>query len=359
MASVPTVNLPGSPMQCPTRARARPGSDLDWLVPMTIAAATQIALWWFAWRMGLARPPLFQVYGILGCTVLVSGGLAVFLFRLIQMMRRRERSPLARSAQWLRENAPRIFMAVLAVQISSAAAAAFAALKSALPSVTPFWLDHGLASAELRLVGIHPWELSHWLFGWATPAVDLVYFSWIFAQMLAFYAILVLKPSPLKTRALVSYSYAWLILGVGGAYLLSSAGPIFYDRIFGGSEFAGLHAALRDAPMAQHAASKLWEAYSLRQIGVASGISAMPSLHVALALWLALILKGSRAAILGWLYFALICLGSVHLGWHYASDGVVGAIGFGLIWRASAACVRSSPMPASEQVATDADSVRS
>ena len=315
-------------------------SDLDWLIPMTIVAGIQIALWWAAWRAGMAGPPLFKMYGLVGYTFLGAIGVTFFLFRLFQMARSREARPMARSADILRANAARILLIVIAVQIFALGSAAFSALKTALPAVNPFWLDPYLASGEEHLAGAAPWLISYRLFGWATPAIDFVYASWLTVQIIVFYSLLLLKPSPLKTQAFVSLALAWLLLGIGGAYLLSSAGPIYYDRIFGGDAFAGLALTLDQAPVAARTSQMLWRAYSLHSNEIASGISAMPSLHVALALWFALVARRTRAAPLAWTYFWLIWLGSVHLGWHYVSDGLVGALGMFGIWRVSEAFVR-------------------
>jgi hypothetical protein len=321
--------------------------DLDWLIPMTIVAAIQVALWAAAWRAGFASAPVFEAHGLLGYTLLAIVGTATFLFRLFQMARSGERNPFARSIEMIRGNASRILIIVLAVQVFTLGSAAFQGLKTGLPSAVPFWMDPYLARGEEWLFGAAPWEFSHRLFGWATPAIDFVYATWLAVQIATFYVLLLLRPSRFKTQALITLSLAWLILGIGGAYLLSSAGPIFYDRVAGGSEFAGLAAALHDAPLALRTSDMLWRAHSLRTNEIASGISAMPSMHVALALWLALILKDTRAAPLGWIYFGLICLGSVHLGWHYASDGIAGALGLLLIWNVAG---RSSPHVSSRGV---------
>ena len=342
MATVPSAGLFEGIRTRWSRSDVRADSDIDWLVPMVVAAIIAIGAWFLVSRMGFASPPMFEVYGLMATTILVVGALGTYLYQLFKMMRRGEQHPLARTGQWLRENLFRVVAALVAVQVSSAAAAAFAALKMAIPGMNPFWLDPYLLAAERALLGMHPWELSHRLLGWATPAIDFVYMSWIFAQIATFYVVLVLKPSPLKTRALVSYSFTWLVLGVLGGYLLSSAGPIYYDRIFGGDTFAALNASLRDAPFALRASELLWNSHDSGAAGIGAGISAMPSLHVAIALWIAMIVRETRFAVLGWVYFALICIGSVHLGWHYASDGLVSVLGFGLIWRASGLCVPSS-----------------
>ena len=67
----------------------------------------------------------------------------------------------------------------------------------------------------------------------------------------------------------------------------------------------------------------------------------MPSLHVATPVLFAL---------LGWrthrwlgvaftIYAAIVLVGSVHLGWHYAVDGYASIIAVPLIWKGSGAAV--------------------
>ena len=78
----------------------------------------------------------------------------------------------------------------------------------------------------------------------------------------------------------------------------------------------------------------LWDNYQNNKVGMGSGISAMPSMHVATATLMALFgWQYSRiAGIVLTLYALVIFIGSVHLGWHYALDGYVGALGAALVW---------------------------
>ena len=70
----------------------------------------------------------------------------------------------------------------------------------------------------------------------------------------------------------------------------------------------------------------------------------MPSLHVAIALWVALVVRAyiPRAAFLGFAYFALILIGSVLLGWHYSVDGIVSVIIVLVAWRTAAVVTSTS-----------------
>ena len=76
--------------------------------------------------------------------------------------------------------------------------------------------------------------------------------------------------------------------------------------------------------------------------GLGSGITAMPSMHVAMAylFWLG-IRRVSRAG--RWFFFAFfvaIWIGSVHLAYHYAVDGLVSVIATAILWEASGAILR-------------------
>ena len=83
----------------------------------------------------------------------------------------------------------------------------------------------------------------------------------------------------------------------------------------------------------------LWTGYA--NDGVLAGISAMPSMHVATSVLMALY-AGTHARWAGWVmavFALLILLGSVQLGWHYAVDGYAGALIAWGAWRIGLAVV--------------------
>ena len=86
----------------------------------------------------------------------------------------------------------------------------------------------------------------------------------------------------------------------------------------------------------------LWAYYTEGGLTYGSGIAAMPSLHVSIALLnMLLAYRFSRAA--GHVFagfFAMILLGSVHLGWHYAADGYLSIITTLIIWWGTGYAIR-------------------
>ena len=300
---------------------------------MAMVAVVELVVWLMMYGAGLARSPLVAQYNIVEVIGFAGALIPFFLWHLLKLFRQGEAWPAKRMLRAL--DPARVAAIVLATLLGSITAGAFSALKAAIPLVVPFYLDPALGGFERAIFGTDPWRISHAMLGWATPFIDRFYLSWLPVMLVAFNLVLLSKPSSLKTRSLIAYVVMWPAVGTIGSYLLSSAGPIFQDALFGGQ--SGLIAALEREGAAGNlqAYHYLWNAYANRHNALGGGISAMPSMHIAMACWLALTLRGMapRMQWLGWIYMAVIWVGSVHLGWHYVSDGVVGIGGALLVWR--------------------------
>lgn len=223
-------------------------------------------------------------------------------------------------------------------------AVAFSFLKSAIPILNPYSWDALFTRWDyLMHGGIHPWRLMQPLLGYppVTALINFLYNLWY----LIMYVLLMLqvfdtRNPQLRMRYLLSFVLSWIVLGTVGATVLSSMGPCFDAGIAGNAgPYAPLMAYLKQAsasfPIPTLELQKmLWENYQNNGTAVGSGISAMPSMHVAVAVLMALFgWQHSRpAGIALTVYAVVVFIGSIHLAWHYALDGYAGALGAWLIW---------------------------
>jgi hypothetical protein len=202
-------------------------------------------------------------------------------------------------------------------------------LKVMLPLSVGFWADATLAAADHALFFTDPWRVAQFLFGWASALIDKAYVSWAPVKFSLLIFVLSRPEGEAKSRLLITY-FLTVSTCTLAQYLLPSAGPIFYQQLGLGDRFAELPVH----PWVETTREYLWQDY-LRSGGkIGGGISAMPSVHVAVALWIALTVRSyfPRFEVIGFIYFFLILFGSVLLGWHYAVDGIAACLITSLAW---------------------------
>ncbi len=194
----------------------------------------------------------------------------------------------------------------------------FAAWKTSIP---PFTWDATLARWDRALHGTDPYRLlpsSPAL----TLALDRIYLSWHVVHM----GLVVWQTwsgtAETRARFWLAYVLVWIGLGTGLASLMASAGPVFVPELGMGPFLRGW----------TH--EYLWSAVATGTVVLGGGVSAFPSLHIALpvlgacAAW-----KVSRWLALGFAAYATIILvSSVALGWHYAIDGYASMLLVPAIW---------------------------
>ena len=322
----------------------------SWAVPAAIIVAVEyLVAFLIALKVGFHYRIPFAAYAITGASI-ASIGVAVFiLIKLISYATKGEPTP----GRALLFDLPKCAGFVVGTLLVSVQIGVLTWTKIMLPIATPFWADPLLANLDHAIFRIDPWRIAEALFGWAAPLVDTAYITWAPIKFATLIAVLVLPESRTKTRIMVAY---FLIMASAalGQYLLSSAGPIFYARLGLGERFA----ALPVEPWVATTTSYLWRDYLRAGGEIGGGVSAMPSLHVGIALWVALVVRAylPRLALLGFAYFALILVGSILLGWHYAIDGLVAIAIVAVAWRAAAtstsgAFIRSGRAPEASLVA--------
>jgi len=229
----------------------------------------------------------------------------------------------------------------------------FTPFKVMIGHVRGFPYDRTFMELDRALfLGTDPWVVTHALFGGPIPTflLHLAYNMWFVMMWLSvIYFIMRPELARLRARYLTAFLLSWMLVGSLAAYFLASAGPCFYERAFGDGHFRPLMARLHavDAELqafwpglgvhALRLQDILWNSFSAQRELFGGGISAMPSVHVSIAVLMACGAWqiGRRP---GWIMTAFavaIWIGSVHFGWHYALDGIVAAPMTLAIWKLS------------------------
>jgi hypothetical protein len=220
----------------------------------------------------------------------------------------------------------------------------FASFKQTIPLIHDFAWDSRLMRLDYVLhFGHHPWRLLEPILSYPKilRALDLLYMLWFVFLFLSCLWMAWSKNRRLRLCFFVSTLLVWSLVGSGLGTIFSSAGPCYYSQVLPSNEnpFAPLMSRLEEINRSGslYAITNqigLWDA-KLKDTWLSfGGISAMPSVHLAMATVFALLAFNIRKW-LGWIlvgYAALIQVGSVILAWHYAVDGYAGILLAILTW---------------------------
>lgn len=201
--------------------------------------------------------------------------------------------------------------------------------KSMLPHIIPYWADVPLADLDRAVFGRDPWEVFRIE---ALRSAFAATYLWWFPVTFGTLGIIAFSAQD-RSAALMAFLLTLIVGGTLGQYVLPSAGPIFFERMGLGDRFADLVATNEAAY--NRFANYLWYHYSSDSAALGTGISAMPSMHVALGTWVALAWASiwRPALIIGLVYVAMLWGASIASGWHYASDGLLGILVALAAWR--------------------------
>jgi len=275
---------------------------------------------------------------------------AIGLFGIMALLCRRDRkSTLLRMLRQLRDQdwpeiaLVRIPMVLVLLSVNGYVLLHF---KVNIAQFGQYSWDHAFAAVDrLIFAGVDPWVLTHSVFGTPelTKLIDNLYLLWFFVQKFCVvYVALLPLQSELRQTFLLAYCLCWMIGGVAIAVTLPAAGPVYMQPITGDPTFRPLMDLLyqysETIPIkALRIQEKLWQGFTDPGSVDPLGISAFPSLHVTIAVVFACF--GFRLrGVLGWgltLYAGIMLVGSVHLAWHYAIDGIAGIALALALWHVS------------------------
>ncbi|MCD2174880.1 phosphatase PAP2 family protein [Rhizobium sp. C4] len=231
---------------------------------------------------------------------------------------------------------------------------AYTTYKINIPDIVPFYADPYLAGIDRFFYGRNAWRAMHEMPLQAGLIVDFFY-TRVWPAVLLFgvlVGLMFIEGARLQRYAWGLF-FVYAVMGTLVATLFSSVGPIFYKEFYPGTEqFTHIKPAILSNPYISNItdyADYLLDAYRHKDYMFASGISAFPSVHVAVATLSAWFLTsfGRRCAVLGWTHALIIQYGAIYSGWHYAVDGDVSLVLVSAFWIASSRFYGLPLMPTS------------
>lgn len=324
-----------------TRAAVRLWGEM----PIYLFALIGFAICMAVWR---AYGVTFHLDSIL-LNLKLFGGFLIFLgapLFIVRLLKAKPESPISWAAEQLR--APEVrktfLLSLPVLAICVAIIPAFSTVKSMIPMFAEYDWDATFIEWDRALFfGYDAWVLLQPVLGYplVTAGVAVIYHLWM---LLLYAGVLFMAWSPAveqntRRKFFLTYCMAWPIVGGLMATYFASVGPVFVEPILGITDFQGQMAYLRAANeqvpiMVLDVQDMLIEGYDASDRGLGKGISAMPSMHVAICVlyWLAAReISPAHSRFFFW-FMVAIWIGSVHTAYHYAVDGLVSLIAVAALW---------------------------
>ncbi len=318
---------------------------------VTLALALYVAVVWsLAEALGVGHKVSFSSYlalaGQIYLICLVVGVLARLGYVLLWLRPRRPIRHLIDDFGGHVFSLERLALALPVLVAMPVTMSVYSSLKRMIPDLVPYHHDELFWQWDRWLhFGHDPWVLLQPLLG--VPAIT----SWIsilYHQVWLGLMVLIwiwhawrLTAPRLRLQFLITYLLVWIVLGNIAAVLLSSAGPPYFAQVTGlDSPFGPLFDYLESADetsgvWALSLQDTLWRSHASGGTEIGTGISAMPSVHVATTMVFALAAwrQGLLARLVFTAFAVVVVAGSVHLGWHYAIDAYASIAATWLLWR--------------------------
>ncbi len=261
------------------------------------------------------------------------------------LIRQRPDRPLVALGQGLNTFVtPAACVGVALIATQSLVKGTFTSVKNMLPDISPYVWDQRWADLDAWLAGgVDPWRYLEPLVSrpWAIHAVEVSYLTGWMLMIGLVPAIVAFAPRfrPIRLRFFITYILCWIVIGNVLAAAGMSAGPAFYGEITGDTaRFQPLLDYLAANSGSEYSAFDLqialWQAYETGRVSLGTGVSAFPSMHIAMAtLWVIVgFVAGPVFAAAAIAFLLFILASSVALGWHYAIDGYASIVLVWLIW---------------------------
>jgi hypothetical protein len=291
-----------------------------------------------------------------GCAFTLLAALAFAFFEFAKLARARADNPVSVVFGLLRQRAALIVLPTLLWPLMLAA---YTTAKMAIPFIVGYSWDGFWADADRLIFGQDAWVLSIPLVEWAPVRL----WEWVYSGawgvlLFIWFAAVPFFASKRRVGVMYTASFAaWIIGGWLVAYATSAAGPVF-------AHLVDPTMADRFLPMREHLAAALTPGGPIHRTQVAlatvlekhvavpaAGISAMPSMHIAMTTIYVLAARRTWWIVPACTFWLIIFVGSAYFGYHYWIDGIVAAVIAVLCWKAAelAFAPGDLPLPATLQ----------
>lgn len=293
------------------------------------------------WKIPIDLQLYSQPFVLFGC------GVTILLFSIMSarvMLRRPDRLFPALKDRLLANDLPyRLVIGLPVALVLPLFFSLFTSMKDGLSRIVPFYADPRMIVIDRAIHGgFDAWYVFHQFLGFG-PIIFLLNFLYNFWFIVMFVVLFccVFSTGNLAVRSqyLVAFVLTWAVLGNLAAVTFASVGPAFVQSFYGDATFSPLMSHLQ----AINTTYPVWaldaQGMLLSNAGsggprMGSGISAFPSLHVAVATLNAIYLWRFHGVVrwAGVAFLVSIQLGSVHLAWHYGIDGYASMLATPVIW---------------------------
>ncbi|MDJ0642215.1 MAG: phosphatase PAP2 family protein [Erythrobacter sp.] len=230
--------------------------------------------------------------------------------------------------------------------IAIAALPFFSKMKAAIPLFNDYTWDAAFIEWDRAIFfGYDAWQVMQPVLGYpvVTAFLALLYHLWfllLYPGVMFF--VFAKMDSRVRRQFFMTYMLSWALIGGLMATWLASVGPCFLSPLLGNPHFDAqmeyLYAANEQVPiMVLNVQELLLEWHGKSANGLGSGITAMPSMHCAIAFlyWIAVRRISAKWGAFFGVFFFVTWISSVHLAYHYAVDGLVSLLAVAAIWWAS------------------------
>jgi len=317
--------------------------------PSILAVATLIVAASISASTGVDGSRVFNPYILAWAAVSVLAILSWIFVEVAKLARTMADRPLQKVFAHVRKPTEII---VLPGMIFPIFLGAYTWAKCSIPFAVGYGWERTWSDADRLLFGTDAWVLAHAVMPPSLATTWTFFYAVVWGFVLVFSGALIAAFASKRHAAtfFTALMMSWLIGGIGFAYAMSAAGPVFahlVDPVIG-ARFLPLRgelvSSLGESNIVLVSQKYLAKGMAVKIALKGGGVSAMPSMHIATATILVAAAWGSRWLAPALLFLLLTFFGSIYLGYHYAVDAPVAAVIAVLCWAAARRIYAAQPM---------------